>query len=348
MLAHQPLRRRTLLLACSSICCLVGCEAGYFLQAARGQMAVLAARRPMERVIADPRTPPPLRARLEVLREARDFASRELALPDNRSYRSYAALRREFVVWNVIAAAEFSVEPRRWCFPVAGCVSYRGYFHERAAGRYARRLQARGDDVIVGGVAAYSTLGHFADPLLSSMLRDDDAAVAGTIFHELAHQRLYVPGDSAFNESFAMTVEQAGLEKWLRARGRLEDLAAWRVARDGQREQLRYIAVARVDLAALYRSSLPLPQMRERKQSRLRQLADELHAHTPRRQPAGTARRALNNADLAISATYWDCVAGLEAQLAAVDGDLSRFYLRAAQLARLPRRERHAQVCLSD
>ena len=342
-------QRRVILGCCTSLALLAlsGCEAGYFVQAARGQAAVLAARRPIERVIADSRTASPLRARLETLREARDFASRELALPDNRSYRSFAALPREFVVWNVVATAEFSTQPRQWCFPVAGCVSYRGYFHEAPAQRFAQKLRRRGDDVIVGGVPAYSTLGHFADPLLSTMLRYDDAYVAGTIFHELAHQRLYVPGDSSFNESFATTVEAAGLKRWLGGRGRPDELTRWRESRARQQRELQLIDAARADLARLYASHAPIAPMRALKQSRLQQLADEIHAlrgaGADNAKPA--VARALNNADLAISGTYFDCVPQLEAELAAVNGDLPRFYARAATLARLNQRKRHALVC---
>ena len=142
-------------------------------------MAIAAKREPIAKVLADSATPPQLRARLEYVAAARDFASRELGLPDNESYRSYADLGRPYVVWNVFAAPEFSVEPRRWCFPIAGCVVYRGYFSEEAAQRYARRLRRRGDDAAVGGVAAYSTLGHFKDPVLNTMLGWSDAQLAG-------------------------------------------------------------------------------------------------------------------------------------------------------------------------
>src|SRR6185437_14397083 len=177
---------------------------------------------------ADPSTPEAVKARLTEVSAARDFASRELALPDNSSYRTYADVKRPYVVWNVVAAPEFSVRPRRWCFPVSGCVSYRGYFHERRARAFAANLASRGDDVQVDGVTAYSTLGHFADPVLSTMLRYGDPDLAGTIFHELAHQLIYIPGDSEFNESFAMTVEDEGLARWLRARGRSGELAGFR------------------------------------------------------------------------------------------------------------------------
>lgn len=205
---------------------------------------------------------------------------------------------------------------------MAGCVSYRGYFHLHAAQRYAQKLRQRGDDVIVGGVSAYSTLGHFADPLLSSMLRDDDVALIGMIFHELAHQLLYVPGESTFNESFATTVEQAGLRRWLSAHGQPQDLERWLASREREHQRLQRIAAARAELAVLYRSRLAPQAMRQRKQQRFAALSEELQS-----------RRALNNADLAISATYWDCVPQFEALLAAEGEDLPRFYRRVRELA---------------
>ena len=164
-----------------------------------------------------------------IRRAARDFASRELGLPDNDSYRSYADLGRPYVVWNVFAAPEFSVEPRRWCFPIAGCVVYRGYFSEDAAQRYASGCDGAATMRRSAGRGLFD--GHFKDPVLNTMLGWSDAQLAATLFHELAHRVVYVPGDSEFNESFATVVEEAGLERWLAARQRGQDLVAWRPAR---------------------------------------------------------------------------------------------------------------------
>src|SRR6201984_2591502 len=213
------------LLAAAPCGLLAGC---YVLQAATGEYRLLHARTPIPALIADPRTPSTLRARLEEVHAAREFASRELGLPDNESYRSYADIGRPFVVWNVVAAAGFSLQPKRWCFPVAGCVAYRGYFHERKARNLALELEARGFDVVIEGVPAYSTLGRFADPVISSMLRYDDEDIAATIFHELAHQLLYVRDDSEFNEAFATTVEDVGLERWLAHQGEAARMRAFR------------------------------------------------------------------------------------------------------------------------
>ena len=208
---------------------LSGC---YLMQAAMGQLEIVRKREPIAEVIARPSTPAPLRTRLEYVSSAREFASNELGLPDNKSYRSYADLERPYVVWNVFATDEFSVEPRRWCFPIAGCVVYRGYFNETRAENYARKLRFDGEDTNVGGVAAYSTLGHFDDPILNTMLVWNDVQLAGTLFHELAHQVVYVPGESEFNEAFATVVEEAGLERWLKKRDRVQEMRTWYTQRE--------------------------------------------------------------------------------------------------------------------
>lgn len=191
----------------------------YYAQAARGQAGLIVHRRPIARVLADPHTDSRLASRLRLALQARGFASRELGLPDNRSYTGYVQLDRDYVVWNVFVAPRYSVQAVPQCFPIAGCVAYRGWFSERAAQADAARWDSRGDDVWIGGVPAYSTLGWFADPVLSSMLRWDDDELAGTIFHELAHQLIYVKGDSAFNESFASFVQRRGLREWRASRG---------------------------------------------------------------------------------------------------------------------------------
>ena len=195
----------------------------YLLQSAQGQLALMSKREPISRVIDKPSTPPGLRAQLQAVTEIRDFAIRQLGLPDNGSYRSYADLGRQYVVWNVVAAPEFSVDPKEWCYPIVGCVDYRGYFSERRARRFGARLRSQGFDVAVGGVAAYSTLGHFNDPILNTMMGWDDVELAAIVFHELTHQLLYVPNDSSFNEALATTVEEEGVRRWLSAQGRDAD-----------------------------------------------------------------------------------------------------------------------------
>jgi predicted aminopeptidase len=208
-------------LACAMMAAMLGACANlrYYAHVAHGESALLLQRRSVSKVVADPATDPKLAARLRLSQQARQFASDQLDLPRNRSYTYYVQLHRPYVVWNVYATPRFSVDAVPQCFPIAGCVAYRGWFDEQKAKASAERLRAQGDDVYVGGVSAYSTLGWFADPILSSMLRWDDDELVGTIFHELAHQKIYLKGDTAFNESYAMFVEEEGLRAWHRSRG---------------------------------------------------------------------------------------------------------------------------------
>ena len=203
-------------LALLALCVSAGC---YLTQAAVGQLEINQKRRPIAAVLADPKVSAELKAQLNLIVRLRDFASRSLALPDNQSYRTYADLKRSYVVWNVFATPEFSVAPLKWCFPVAGCVAYRGYFHEAAARNFALELEARGNDVLIGGVPAYSTLGHFADPVLNTMTGWNEAELASLLFHELAHQVVYAKNDSGFNEAFATTVEREGVRRWFADQG---------------------------------------------------------------------------------------------------------------------------------
>lgn len=324
---------------------LSGC---YVMQAATGQLGVMAHSRPIARVIADPATPDSTRRQLELAVAARRFAVHELGLPDSGSYRKYADLKREYALWNVVATPEFSLRPLRWCFPVAGCVNYRGYFHESAANSFAWKLAARGDDTVVEGVAAYSTLGHLPDPLLSTMLGWRETRLVGTIFHELAHQRLYVAGDSSFNEAFASVVEDAGVRRWLESRGDEREVAAYETGRRRRDQFLALLAGASARLERLYRGELPAGARRVEKNRVFGRLKFEYQGL---RSDWGGYRgyddwfaKPLNNASLASVATYRDCVPGLARELAAA-GTLSTFYARAAELARMAQARRHAAVC---
>jgi predicted aminopeptidase len=330
-------------------CALLPLSGCYLMQAAGGQMEIVSKRQPIAAVVADAATPEKLRARLEYVAAARDFASRQLALPDNDSYRSYADVGRQYVVWNVFATDEFSVEPRRWCFPVAGCVVYRGYFNEDAAQSYARRLRLRGEDTAVGGVAAYSTLGHFKDPVLNTMLAWNDAQLAATLFHELAHQVAYAAGDSEFNEAFATVVEETGLERWLASRDSATELQAWRAQRARGSQFIALLLRTRDRLRDLYASGLPPLQMRDRKQYAFGEL--KLEYSQLRSAWGGYSgydhffARTLNNAHLVSAATYYTCVPGLQRLLLESGGDLPRFYARVQQLARADAQTRSSAVC---
>jgi predicted aminopeptidase len=340
-----PLARVVLAAALAGL--LGGC---YLLQAADGEYRLLHARTPITGLIAAPGTQPALRARLEQVQAARDFASRELGLPDNESYRSYADIGRPFVVWNVVAAPQFSLEPKRWCFPVAGCVAYRGYFHEQRAREMALALEARGFDVVIEGVPAYSTLGKFADPVISTMLRYDDDELAATIFHELAHQLIYVKNDSEFNEAFATAVEEAGLARWLEHQGAAERIERFHTEQRQEAALLALLRPARARLAALYRSGASFAELRAGKRRVLGELAADI-ADLERQQGVHYPvydqwiAAGLNNAQLAAVATYYDCVPGFERLLAAQNGDLVRFYAAVRTLAQAPRATRHAQLC---
>jgi predicted aminopeptidase len=251
-----------------------------------------------------------------------------------------------------VALPEFSVAPVRWCFPVAGCVAYRGYFREASARAFARRLEDRGFDVIVGGVPAYSTLGRFADPVLNTMLGWGDNELAAIVFHELAHQVVYVPGDSQFNEAFATAVEQEGLRRWLALRGREGELETWERRRARQAQYLELFRERRAELGRLFDSGVPEGVMRERKQAIFTGLAQDMRAleqrHGARSPYAAWLAAGLNNAHLAALATYFDCVPGFERLLAAHEHDLPRFYDAVRELARVPREERRALLCATS
>jgi len=311
--------------ALAGLALLSGCDTlAYYGQAIGGQLDVMAAARPVDSWLSDPATPKDLRGRLEMARRIRDFASRNLDLPDNGSYRSYAALDRPYVVWNVFAAPKFSVEPKRECFPLAGCVGYRGFFSEARARKTAAALQAQGFDVYVGGVPAYSTLGWFDDPLLSTFIRYPDSQLARLIFHELAHQLVYKANDTTFNESFAVTVEEEGVRRWLEAEGRSAELAAFRLAQARRKRFAERVKETRERLAAAYAESGGEETLLERKAELWKRLRAEYPTIVPQ-QP--------NNAFLVSVALYNDLVPQFEALLRE-SGSLEAFYARVRELAK--------------
>jgi predicted aminopeptidase len=324
----------------------VGC---YLLQSAEGQLSLMSKRKPIAEVIDRPSTTPALRAQLQAVTAIRDFASHELALPDNGSYKSYADVGRPYVVWNVVAAPEFSVDPKLWCYPFVGCVAYRGYFVEVKADRFADGLRKQGLDVVVGGVAAYSTLGHFDDPILNTMVGWNDVELAAIIFHELTHQMLYVPNDASFNEAFATTVEEVGVRRWLKQQGRDKDLADYLAAQQRYRTVIELLISTRTQLRAVYASGAPPRLMREQKRDTLAAmrrsyaaLKTEWGGHAPF---DAWFAEDINNAHLASISTYFTCVPGFERELKALDGNLPAFYGRVRALAKLDQRQRDALVC---
>jgi predicted aminopeptidase len=322
----------------------------YYTQAVSGQWEVLRKRVPVDEVIADPETSPELGSKLKLMSEARDFSIEVLHLPDTKSYRSYSDLDRDYVVWNVLAAPEFSLEPNKWCFPVAGCVSYRGYFSKDKAVKKSRQLAEDGFDVAVGGVAAYSTLGNFNDPILSTMMHWDDIDLVAVLFHELAHQVVYVKDDSAFNESFATAVEEFGVRRWLDSRQDGSVYSAYLADRDYGQQVTMVIQLARNDLQQVYASDVSDFDMREQKKTRLKDLASELEVMAKDEGHALSAwfGQELNNAHLISTILYEGLLPQFRLLYRECNEDIDCFYSAAGRLAALDKDERDRVLSTSD
>jgi predicted aminopeptidase len=326
---------------------LSGCTTlGYYAQAVVGHLDLLGRRQDMQALIADAATPARLRVKLELALQMRDFASRELGLPDNGSYRSYAGLERQALVWSVVATPAFSLEPRQWCYPIIGCASYRGYFSSSAAAEYAQALEADGFDVAVEPVPAYSSLGWFADPLPSTVIDWPETELAGLIFHELAHQQLYVADDSAFNEAFATSVERVGVQRWLRYRADDRQAERWAALQQRKESFVALLLQTRRRLQLLYRLPLEQPDMATRKAAEFARLTREyrvLKQGWGREADfdAWFERGSLNNARLASVATYRELLPGFLALLEGAGDDLPGFYAACRSLAAAPLQQRH-------
>ena len=343
------MRATRVVLALAALLLAGGCQTlGYYAQAVTGQMEIWREARPVEKILQDPAIEPELQARLRRALVIREFASRELALPDNDSYRSYADLGRPFVVWNVFATGEFSIRPREWCFPVAGCVAYRGYFSESQAQRFAERLRGENLDVFVAGVPAYSTIGWFDDPLLNTFLRYPEPELARLMFHELAHQVLYVAGDTTFNESFATAVELEGMERWLAAEGTPSQRQTYDAMRGYRRGFIDLVAAYRARLEAMYLLTLPDEEKRLRKAGIL---ADMKVAYLALKESwggfAGYDRffeGELTNAHFVPVASYAELVPGFRRMLAESGNDFERFYAEVKALGKLEPDARRARL----
>ncbi len=315
------------------------------MQAISGHTQLMSQRRPMNEVIADPDASETLKERLRLVQEARQFSVEELKLPDNDSYRSYADLGRDYVVWNVFAAPEFSLKPKEWCYLVAGCVAYRGYFDREDAAKQADKLRKDGFDVALGGVSAYSTLGKFADPVLNTMMNWSNVDLVATLFHELAHQELYVKGDTQFNESFATAVSDIGLERWFASRGAREALEEYRATNALRYQMLELVQDAKADLRLLYASGIDVDEKRTLKRERLETLSVEAASLFA---DAGLDRRPLpsplNNARLVTLGLYEGWVPAFRAMYVECGERLACFYERARDVAALPSAERTARL----
>ena len=327
-----------------------GCsQLTYYAHSVAGGARLLAARRPIDKLLADPGTPPELAERLHRVQKIRRFATRELSLPDDRSYTGYTHLDREAAVWTVVAAPELSLEAVEWCFLVVGCVGYRGYFSERKARRFADRLADEGHDVLVDGVLAYSTLGRFADPVLSTFIELPEPRLAGLILHELAHRLVFVPGDTPFNESFATAVELAGVERWLSSRSpgdpmAPDQIAAYRERQRREQERVDDLLATRERLVEVFATEQSDAWKRERKAEIYDELRQRLQARAATRSLEPPDLSSLNNARLASVGAYHRWVDAFERLLTRQGGDFAAFYTEVERLAGLPEAERTAAL----
>ena len=325
---------------------LTGCTSvSYYAQSLNGHMNLMAARRDVGTLIGDPSTSPALRSRLDTARSIRQFATDELALPDNDSYRDYVDVGRDYVTLAVYAAPEFALAPHVWCFAVFGCVPYRGYFSEKSAVEEARDLKGQGLDVYVAGVVAYSTLGWSSDPLLNTMLGDDEAYLAGTVFHELAHQRVYVDGDSSFNEAFAVAVETTGVEKWLRTAGDAAALRRYEAGRKRQADFLALVSQTRQELRRVYESVESPDRKRAAKAAAIERLRERYRQVRDRRWGGyraydGWFDAPINNAKLAATSVYNDRVPAFLRLFDLCSDDYPRFYEAVRRIGAVDRADR--------
>jgi len=326
-----------------------GCSTiGYYSQAISGQMEIYRRSQPIERLVADPNVQAPLKQQLTDILKIRAFASEVLHLPNNSSYTYYADLERPYVVWSVFATPALSFKPKKWCFPIVGCVSYRGHFAEEPTQALAKQLHTQGYDVYVAGIPAYSTLGWFNDPVLNTMLGWPQAEIAGLIFHELAHQKLYIKNDTAFNEAFARTVEYVGIERWLARYGTAKATARYKLSKQRQAEFIALVLNTRNDLIHIYKKTAPRTEKLAAKKAAFEELRRQ---YLQLKQSWGGYAgydawfaKDLNNAKLLSVATYQDYVPAFRALLRELDNDLPAFYKKVAELGKLPLKERHAEL----
>ena len=322
---------------------LPGCTTiNYYSQSIGGHLGLMAQRTEITQLLADDQTDEVLKKRLQSVLDIRDFASAELGLPNNGSYRSYVDVGQPYVLWNVVTTSEFSLTPHRWCYPITGCVAYRGYYSQIQAREFADRLKGRRLDVFIGGVRAYSTLGWFDDPVLNTMLTQPFPYLAGVIFHELAHQQLYIKDDTTFNESFAVAVEREVVRRWFQHHDDAQGFKRYRELLVREERFVQLILESREHLAELYTRDLDSEQMRAKKSDIFSNLRTQYHQRSEwfGQGFAQWFDEDLNNAKLALIATYHDQVPAFERLLAQHNGDLSAFYQEVENIGALSREER--------
>lgn len=354
--------RTALLLAilAMGLIALSGCRtAKFYGQAIKGQYEIFAHQEEVETLIADPKTAPRLRGRLELLQNLRAFADHELKLPVDGHYRKYVDVHRPYVVWNIQAAPEFSLEPKTWWYPLVGSLEYRGYFSEPAARSYAEWLGRKGYDVYVGNVEAYSTLGWFKDPVLNTFIYRSDPALAEVIFHELGHQRVFARGDTDFNEAFATVVGQEGARRWLRSRGDAKAYDAYVTSLRRTDQFVHLIMNTRARLEKVYgdhrdkegkvKAAKHLVATPDELRTAKRKVFDDLRSEYAQLKLSWDGfdgydqwiAKALNNAQLNSIANYYDYVPGFEQLLNLKGGDLEQFYGAVERLSKMSEDDRH-------
>ncbi len=317
----------------------------YYAQAVDGHLNVLHRSQPISRIISHPDTDPKLKHSLSKIVQLREFASRELKLPDNLSYTSYADLERPYVVWNVFASPELSLGLKEWCFVQVGCVNYRGFFSQAKAERYAEELRHEGYDVYVGGIRAYSTLGWFSDPVLNTFVGYSEMNLARLIFHELAHQVVYVPGDSVFNESFASAVEHEGVRRWFESSGTTFQQAALSARQEKEVVFTNLVLRHRKRLQELFHSDISDTEKRVQKAHIFEELHEEfLRLKADKAEFSSYDQwfaQPLNNALLATVSIYTQLLPAFQAILLQHDKDMERFFDAVTKISRLPMKERN-------
>jgi predicted aminopeptidase len=322
-----------------------GCsDIGYYWHSARGHLDLMNRRVDIDKILANDATGPGLRERLLLVQDIRRFSIERLDLPENGSYSSYVQLQRPYVIENLFAAPEFSTQLRQWCYPIVGCASYRGYFDEARLQAYAEDLQADGFEVYVGQVPAYSTLGWFDDPVLSSFIYWPEYRLAGLLFHELTHQRIYIDGDTTFNESLASAVQQSGTELWLQSKNRQAELAGFSRWLTYRNEVIALIVATRNRLATLYASDLGDAQKRKQK-TRIFDEARTEHGRIASRHGVENGFRdwfatELNNAKIGSVSVYNSRLGAFIRMLRARDNDYAAFFGYVENLAKLAKEAR--------
>jgi predicted aminopeptidase len=332
-----------------SLVALTGCESiRYYNHLISGQINIINKNKPIHQLLDEPHVPEKLKAQLELVLDIRKFAKNELCLPVKNQYLSFVDLQRPFAVWNVYATPEFSFAPKTWCYPVVGCTSYRGYFSKQDARDSADKLKKQGYDVFMGGVAAYSTLGWFDDPVLSTFVYRSHVKLAALIFHELAHQLLYVEDDTTFNESFATAVEQEGLRRWLATKDDLNALTDYQIDYQRHRQFVQLVMKYRKQLESLYAKDVSTPTKRDAKALIFDAVRDEYRRL--KQQWEGYSgydlwfSQTLNNAQLISVSTYYDLVPEFLRLLQYSEYNLELFYKECRNLAQKTKKERRARL----